>query len=176
MRNLQTVKDQVFQLKKPDGSFTTDHQEAAEELSRAFMEVFTVEDEARCLIDTSIPAVEVDSRLLDQHLVNLFTEEVVYKRLSTLDSGKSAGPDGLHPHLLKECASSIAKPLANICQDSLTQGQIPSDWKLANVCPIFKKGSRNVAGNYRPVSLTSVACKVMESVIKGVLTEFANIN
>jgi len=75
-----------------------------------------------------------------------------------------------HPHLLKECASSIAKPLPNIFQDSLTQGQIPSDWKLANVCPIFKKGSKNVADNYRPVSLTFVACKVMESVIKGVLT------
>jgi len=127
MRNLQTVKDQVFQLKKPDGSFTTDHQETAEELSRAFMEVFTVEDEARCLIDARIPAVDVDSRLLDEHPANLFTEEVVYKRLSAMDSGKSAGQDGLHPHLLKECASSIAKPLAEIFQDSSSQGQIPSD-------------------------------------------------
>ena len=135
-----------------------------------------MEDEAHNPIDASIPVVEVDSGLLHQDLKNLFTEEVVYDRLSKLDSGKSAIPDGLHPHLLKECASSIAKHLASIFQESLSQGQIPSDWKLANVCPIFKKGSRNLASNYRPVSLTSVACKVMKSVIKSVLTEFANVN
>ena len=50
---------------------------------------------------------------------------------------------------------------------------MPHDWKSANVCPIFKKGSRNDAGNYRPVSLTSVPCKIMEGIIKGELTQLA---
>jgi hypothetical protein len=70
----------------------------------SFMEVFMVEDEAHNPIDASIPVVEVDSGLVHQDQKNLFTEEIVYNRLSKLDSGKSAGPDGLHPHLLKECA------------------------------------------------------------------------
>ena len=131
-----------------------------------------MEDEAHNPIDVSIPVVEVDSGLLHQDLKNLFTEEVVYDRLSKFDSGKSAGPDGLHPHLWKECASSIAKPFASIFQESSSQ----DDWKLANVCPIFKKGSRNLVSYYRPVSLTSVACKVVEQVIKRVLSEFANVN
>ena len=75
---------------------------------------------------------------------SLFTEEVVYDRLSKLDSGKSVGPDGLHPHLLKECGSSIAKPLASIFQESLSQGQIPSDWKLANVLSYFQEGIKEL--------------------------------
>ena len=131
-------------MKKQDGSLTKDHQEATEELPRSFMQVFMVEGEVHNPIDASIPVVEVDSGRLHQDLKNLFTEEVVYDRLSKLDSGKSAGP---HPHLLKECASSIAKPRASIFQESSSQGQIPSDWKLANVCPIFKKGPRNLASN-----------------------------
>ena len=45
-------------------------------------------------------------------------------------------------------------------------GNMPQDWKKANVSPIYKKGVRNQAGNYRPISLTSIVCKIMESLIK----------
>ena len=55
-------------------------------------------------------------------------------------------------------------------QRSLAEGAVPLDWKKANVTPIFKKGSKHVPGNYRPVSLTSVACKVMESVMRDAIT------
>ncbi len=42
---------------------------------------------------------------------------------------------------------------------------MPDDWKLATVVPIFKSGDRTVLANYRPVSLTSVVCKLMEHLI-----------
>jgi hypothetical protein len=45
-------------------------------------------------------------------------------------------------------------------------GEVPEDWKLANVTPIFKKGKRSDPGNYRPVSLTSVCCQILESIIR----------
>jgi hypothetical protein len=60
----------------------------------------------------------------------------------------------------------IAPALTTIFNKSLQTGTVPADWKEANVTPIFKKGSKTAPENYRPVSLTSVSCKVLESLIK----------
>ena len=86
----------------------------------------------------------------------------VLARLQRLKPDKSPGLDGIHPMLLKSCAHQVAKPLSLIYQASFDEGQLPSDWKLANISPFFKKGPNNNPGNYRPVSLTSVPCKLME--------------
>jgi hypothetical protein len=56
--------------------------------------------------------------------------------------------------------------LATIFNKSLRTGAVPADWREANVTPIFKKGNRTAPENYRPVSLTSVCCKLLESIIK----------
>ena len=56
-------------------------------------------------------------------------------------------------------------PLTEIYRKSLEEGEIPKDWKKANVTPIFKKGVKKNKENYRPVSLTSHVCKVMERII-----------
>ena len=49
---------------------------------------------------------------------------------------------------------------------SLDEGELPLDWKEANVTPIHKKGSKTVPGNYRPVSLTSIPCKILEDLVR----------
>ena len=49
---------------------------------------------------------------------------------------------------------------------------IPLEWKEANIIPLFKKGSRNKSVNYRPVSLTSVICKVLETIIRDHMMDF----
>uniref|UniRef100_A0A8C5N1B7 Reverse transcriptase domain-containing protein n=1 Tax=Leptobrachium leishanense TaxID=445787 RepID=A0A8C5N1B7_9ANUR len=81
------------------------------------------------------------------------------------------GPDGIHPKLLKELSDVIAKPLTDLFNQSLLTGVVPEDWKLANVVPIHKKGSREESGNYRPVSLTSVVGKLMETMLKEMIVE-----
>ncbi|CAM5166679.1 unnamed protein product [Natator depressus] len=93
-------------------------------------------------------------------------KEVVRDYLEKLEEHKSMGPAALHPRVLKELVNVIAEPLAIIFENSWQLGEVPDDWKKANVVPIFKKGKKEDPGNYRPVSLTSVPGKIMEQVLK----------
>jgi len=81
-------------------------------------------------------------------------------------------PDSIHPMVLQRCADELSLPLSIIFQQSFDTGQVREDWKLAVVSPIFKKGKKSDPGNYRPVSLTSVPCKIMEAMIKTELTKY----
>ncbi|PKU41872.1 rna-directed dna polymerase from mobile element jockey-like [Limosa lapponica baueri] len=92
-------------------------------------------------------------------------EEEISDLLCRLDAHKSMGPDGLHPRVLKELADVLAKPLSIIYRKSWLTGEVPMDWRVANVTPTYKKGKKEDPGNYRPVSLTSIPGKVMEQVI-----------
>lgn len=60
----------------------------------------------------------------------------------------------------------MAKPLYITIKKSLEIGQLPSDLKNANISPIFNKGKRNSPENFRPWNITSVTCKILESIIK----------
>ena len=71
------------------------------------------------------------------------------------------GPDGIHLRVLRELTEELAKPLSIIYHQSWLTGEVPDDWKLADVMPIYKKGRKEGPGNYTPASLTSVPGKVM---------------
>ena len=88
------------------------------------------------------------------------TEQSVLSRLLCLDSNKTPGPDQIHPCLLKNCAASLCTPICQLFKQSLYTGELPADWKNANVTHIHKKGSKSQASNYRPISLTSQVVKV----------------
>ena len=89
---------------------------------------------------------------------------------------KSPGPDGHHPLILKEIAEAIAEPLSIIFNKSFNEGCLPEAWKEAHVIPLFKKGKKSQPGNYRPVSLTSIVCRIMESIIRDNLIIHMNSN
>ena len=91
--------------------------------------------------------------------------EGVKKLLTNLKTKKAMGPDFLPAIVLKECATEISHPLALIIQQSLDTSIVPNDWKEALITPIFKKGTRSDPANYRPVSLTSICCKIAEHII-----------
>ena len=96
--------------------------------------------------------------------------ETVRELLPHLDCHKSIGLYGFHPRVLRELAGVIAEPLSAIYQCSWLSGEVPEDWRLADVAPIYKRDHKEDLGNYRPGSLTSVPGKVMEQIILGEIT------
>ena len=82
-----------------------------------------------------------------------------------INPSNALGPDELHPRVLKELATELGSVFAHLFQKSLNMGEIPKEWSLANICPLYKKGDRTLACNYRPVSLTCVPCKLLEHIM-----------
>ncbi|KFP25663.1 hypothetical protein N325_02716, partial [Colius striatus] len=80
-------------------------------------------------------------------------------------------PDGMHPQVLRELPDVIAKPLSIIFEQSWRTGEVPEEWRKANVTPVFTKGRKDNPGNYKPISLTSNPGKVMEQLILNVITK-----
>ena len=100
-----------------------------------------------------------------------FTQWEVRKKIRKLRSDAAASPDKIGPRLLQELENELVGPLTWIFKTSLRTGDVPDDWRRANVTPIFKKGAKADPGNYRPVSLTPVCCKLLESLIRDKLMD-----
>ena len=79
---------------------------------------------------------------------------------------------GYHQNCLRKLLNKLVHHLQNSFNLSLEKGIVPSEWKEANITLLFKKGSRNKPENYRPVSLTSVACKLLETLNTYHMVEF----
>jgi len=101
-----------------------------------------------------------------------FNAQIVYKILRQLKPKRSSGPDGIPGVVLKKLSSSLSAPFAMMFKSFMSVGQVPDDGRSAVVTPLFKKGLPTQCGNYRPVSLTSVVCKIMEKVIVSQMTEY----
>ena len=108
---------------------------------------------------------------IDWNWSSEITSHEVKCRLENLNPNKASGCDGVNPYVLKECTSSMSVPLAIISKKTLETGMLPGIWRDANISPIFKKGTTTEALNYRPVSLTSIPCKVMEGFIRETITD-----
>ena len=110
-------------------------------------------------------------------LNNIFINpSIEKKKLDSLKINKSQGPDKLHHRLLKELSEVLSYPLSLIFKKSVDTGKIPCEWKYANITALYKKGDKKYASNYRPVSLTSVVCKVLESIIRENIVEHMKSN
>ena len=143
---------------KRDGIAYSDAKVKAEILNDQFTSVFTTEDPSKPLPDLGpSPHPTVADITVQQN--------GVLKLLQHLNPHKATGPDEVSARLLKETTQQVAPALTLLFQASLDQGTIPEEWKAANITPLFKKGDRSAAVNYRPVSLTSVCSKVMEHIV-----------
>ncbi len=100
----------------------------------------------------------------------------VLKLLEKLDPNKAGGPDNISPKVLVHLAKEIAPILTLIFNKSIQTGVVPADWRNAHVAPIYKKGQKFLAENYRPISLTSVCCKVLEHSITSAIMTHAEAN
>ncbi len=135
-----------------------------------FTFVFTVEN------TESIPESSDASRGIISLEIGSTDLRDVGKYLDKLETNKPTGPDDFPPKLLKELKQQILKPLTAIYNLTLQQKQVLEIWKQANVTPILKKGDKSEALNYRSISLTSVAGKLFEKIIKDKFIKFLEDN
>jgi len=103
-------------------------------------------------------------------LASFFQSVFVHKDIQVLPDFPSRVD--MHPYILDTFSEQLCKPLCSIFNQLLQSGQLPKDWKLANVTPVYKNDQRNIPNNYRPISLTSQACKILESIIHDHIIEF----
>ena len=151
-------KTGIGPLKDENGELITDEREMAEKLNNFFANVFTVKDASN---------IPVRGRETEASLNSvLFTEDKIRNKIKNLKKNSAPGPDGINVNLLQNAREELLRPLLHIYQKSLDTGTVPLIWKQATVTPIFKKGTKGDAGNYRPVSLTSIPCKIFESIVK----------
>lgn len=159
LRSKRKNKEMVGPLRGEDGKLLTGDREKAELLNTFFASVFSKKENG----------VQPEQHRADEAMGEMqfqMGKEVVKEYLAALNEFKSLGPDELHPRVLKELAETISEPLAIIFERSWRIGEVPADWRRANVVPIFKKGKKDDPNNYRPVSLTSIPGKILEKIIK----------
>ena len=133
-------------------------------LNEYFASVFTNEPHG------NIPILE--TRTEKQMEYNIISDDEIALLLKNMDGNKSPSPDGYHPCFIKELADFIIEPIGIIFRNSMESGTIPSQWKEARVSAIYKKGNKKLASNYRPVSITSVLCRILEKLIRNQIVEY----
>ena len=167
IRSKQRTKDNVGPLKDSIGRIITDDREAANILNEYFSSVFTTEDCAHIPVPGKLFQKNIEEGLISVEI----TEEMVSEKLQKININKCPGVDEIHPKMLLELKAYLVKPLTSIFKTSLEQGIVPLDWKDAGIVPLFKKGKRDDPKNYRPISLTSIIGKILESIIKDSMLE-----
>ena len=162
VRSKQNVQDKDGTLEDSASNIISQGFLMAEDLSS----VFTKEN------ISSLPVPDDTFQAKSDYLGPLIvTPEMVAKKIKAMKDNKSPGVDGIPPKLLMETVEQISIPLARVFNLSLKQGVVPFEWKEANIIPLFEKGLRKKE-NYRPVSLTSVICKLLERLIKDHMVDF----
>ena len=140
----------------------------AEALRQQYESVFTCED--LCSTPSLGPSPYPD-------IPELFVSELgIMKLLQNIDTSKAAGPDLLPARILKEAAIELTPILTALFRQFYESGLLPADWKKANVSAIYKKGPKSDPKNYRPVSLTTLTCKIMEHIVCSHLSRHLSAN
>ena len=154
-------------IKKSDGTFAISDYEKACEFLTYFSSVFVKDNN-----------VLPDFPIQCNDSLQTFTCSVqdILKTVRKLKSNSAPGPDGITAYFFKSVLANIVNPLCTLFNKSLSGGCLPNDWKIAYITPIFKKGDAQYTSQYRPISLTSVLCKILERIIRDQLLDYINKN
>ena len=131
------------------------------DLAQQFTSVVTDANRPTQLATPSGPANEHDLTVFSPA-----NAETVCKLLSSIDTHKACGSDGIPGCILKQCAQVLAPSLTTLINMSLSSGIVPQILKRADVRPLFKSGDPTLAKNYRPVSLLPIVSKLLECVVQ----------
>jgi hypothetical protein len=171
IKQKQDVKRVIRSLRKPDGTVSSNPPDIVNILNNQFHSVFVqanVESIEGAIHPTPEKLCSVES------ILSRLTSENVEHKLADLNPNKSSGPDNVHPRVLKLASKGFSTPLCIMFEKSIRSGTTPDAWREANVSPLFKKGSRLDAVNYRPISLTSIPCKVLEGFVREAMSSHIN--
>ena len=163
------TREKIPTLNNMDGTFSVSSLEKAETLNKYFGSMFVDENFNNIPDPTSLSPIEHLSSII-------FTKDMIQDKLQELNPNKSQEPDGWHPYFLRELSEELSKPLFILFQKSLKESVVPMDWLSACITAIYKKGEKDIPGNYRPISLTSALCKLLESIIKDFIIEHLTRN
>jgi hypothetical protein len=163
VRSKTKVKEVVGPLKDGNGQLVSEGGIMCDILNVYFGSVFTSEN-----LVNELPEVRCNFGEDNDHMLSdiELTQDIICNKLNKLNSNKAPGVDGIVPRILVENSDILSEPLFYIFKKSIECGRVPCDWKKANVTAIFKKGDKTSPCNYRPVSLTSQVCKILESIVK----------
>ena len=162
------MKETVKPIEDEQGNITiNDNLKRARTFNNHFVTQFTQEN-----LDRIPHPVKMFQESSEEELNSItFQESSICNILKKLNASKSLGTYQIFPIVPNRCAEELAGPLNALFTNSFQSGQVPQDWLDANVIPIYKKGHHSKPGNYRPVSLTSQVCKVMEFFILESISE-----
>ena len=166
------VKSDIGPIIDDKGKVSYDKAEICNTLNNYFASIFNSD------LNESVPDV-IPRKVFEEtdKLKNIIINENDVKRyINKLKITKSPGPDEIHAIVLKELEDIIAWPITKIFNNSFESINVPLDFKLANITPIFKKGDKKIAANYRPISLTSITGKIQESILRDHIVNHLNIH
>ena len=166
-------KESLSMLYNKEGVITSDSKEMANVLQEQFSSVYS-NPESSDIKQPDFPSPELEFPFVNYE--KGLCEEDIIEAISELKSNSACGPDGVPVILLKLCCNELAVPLSMLWKESMDTGVVPEFYKKAHVAPIYKKGSKAQAVNYRPVSLTSHVVKVYERVIRKNVVNFLEDN
>ena len=160
----------IAPLVNSDGKVFTSEADKAKLLSEYFSSVYTTDNGILPHFPKRIPP---GSPVINDITI---TPTLIYKLLSKLKSNSAAGPDKIPPIFYRKSASSICFPLSILLRSFVDLHEIPDEWRVSIVIPKFKKGSPSTVSNYRPISLTCTACKILESLIASDLLNYLHLH
>ena len=169
LKNRLSSRPTIGPIKNEKGEVVTDDRGMASILNSYFGKVFTREE----IVNIPNASQRDFSAPLE---AAVFSEVEIKKLILKMKPDKAAGPDQVPVRVLQAAVDILSHPLKVIFTKSLEYGVVPQDWRDANVTPIFKKGAKNQPGNYRPVSLTSICCKLMETCLRTRIVDHLNLN
>ena len=170
-KSFSKVKQTISTLLNDRQELVTDQKEMANILQQQFCSVFSNPNHE----DTSTPAFTVPP-IVRRDTEIVLSQEDIEEAISEIKLDSAPGPDGIPAILLKRCAPALSYPIFLLWSESMQSGIVPNFYKRGYISPLFKKGSRCEAGNYRPVTLTSHVVKVYERVVRKHMVNYLEDN
>jgi hypothetical protein len=147
----------------------TDPKSMADLLQDQFSSVFS-DPECPNIETPQFESADITKPLTDEDFV--ITDEAIISAIKEISSDSACGPDGVPVCLLKQCPQELCEPINLIWIESFNLGVVPNFYKDAHISPLYKKGNRAHAVNYRPVALTSHIIKIYKRILRSTMVKY----